>query len=279
MDYTTELEKVWLLETIINRYNKYNKMKTSSSIFKIVVVIFCLITGIHAKAQMPMSALITDLREIDLNTVVYDPAHPRSSSNSGLSYADVEGTPFWNEKWNPALIFFNNGSKAKINQAKLNLYTNEIHYLSSTGEELAVDNSGIVRLVFLNKNNLTQPIASFAVLMNHVTGNGTAYYKVLNAGKYQLILMQKQLVKTSPYDPIQAKSITSFYSKKDYAIYNEGKIIPLRDLDRASILAAIPVNTNTADWLNSTKSKLRNEKEVIEYLEQVNLSYTKVGNK
>lgn len=279
MDYTTELEKVWLLETIINRYNKCIKMKTSSSIFKIVVVIICLITGIHAKAQMPMSALITDLREIDLNTVVYDPAHPRSSSNSGLSYADVEGTPFWNEKWNPALIFFNNGSKAKINQAKLNLYTNEIHYLSSTGEELAVDNSGIVRLVFLNKINLTQPIASFAVLMNHVTGNGTAYYKVLNAGKYQLILMQKQLVKTSPYDPIQAKSINSFYSKKDYAIYNEGKIISLRDLDRASVLAAIPVNTITADWLNSTKSKLRNEKEVIEYLDQVNLSYTKVGNK
>jgi hypothetical protein len=91
--------------------------------------------------------------------------------------------------------------------------------------------------------------------------------------------MQKQLTKTSPYDPIQAKSITSFYSKKDYAIYNEGKIIPLRDLDRASILAAIPVNTITADWLNSTKSKLRNEKEVIEYLEQVNLSYTKIGNK
>jgi hypothetical protein len=56
-------------------------------------------------------------------------------------------------------------------------------------------------------------------------------------------------------------------------------MFPLRDLDRASVLAAIPVNTITADWLNNSKSKLRNEKEVIEYLEQVNLSYTKVGNK
>jgi hypothetical protein len=254
-------------------------MKTSSSIFKIVVVIGCLFTGIHAKAQMPMSALITDLREIDLNTVVYDPAHPRSSSNSGLSYADVEGTPFWNEKWNPAIVFFSGGGKAKINQARLNLYTNEIHYLSNDGTELAVDNNDVTRLVFISKNNSTQPIASFAKLINHITGNGTAYYKVLNAGKFQLILMQKQLVKTSPYDPIQGKSFTSFYTRNDYAIYNEGKVIPLNDLDRINVLNAVPLNALTSDWLRTTKSKLKSEKDVVAYLEQVNFSYTKIGNK
>jgi hypothetical protein len=85
------------------------------------------------------------------------------------------------------------------------------------------------------------------------------------------------LVKTSPYDPIQAKSITSFYSKKDYAIYKEGKIIPLKDLDKSSVLAAVPLDILTTSWLNSTKSKLRNEKEVIEYLEQVNLSNLKIN--
>jgi len=240
----------------------------------LVLSLFVFVSDFVVAQQLTM-----DVRDFDGNVKVFDPSSIHAGKNTLISYTDIEGTPFWNEKWNPAILFFNNGSKAKINQAKLNLYTNEIHYLSSTGEELAVDNNGITRLVFLNKNNLTQPIASFALLMNHITGNGTAYYKVLNAGLFQLILLQKQFIKTSPYDPIQGKSITSFYSKKDYAIYNEGKIIPLRDLDKTSVLTAIPVNTITADWLNSTKSKLRNEKEVIEYLEQVNLSYTKVGNK
>jgi len=240
----------------------------------LVLSLFVFVSDFVVAQQLTM-----DVRDFDGNVKVFDPSSINAGKNTLISYTDIEGTPFWNEKWNPAILFFNNGSKAKINQAKLNLYTNEIHYLSSTGEELAVDNNGITRLVFLNKNNLTQPIASFALLMNHITGNGTAYYKVLNAGLFQLILLQKQFIKTSPYDPIQGKSITSFYSKKDYAIYNEGKIIPLRDLDKTSVLTAIPVNTITADWLNSTKSKLRNEKEVIEYLEQVNLSYTKVGNK
>lgn len=132
-------------------------------------------------------------------------------------------------------------------------------------------------MVFLSKTNLTQPIASFAKLPNHVTGQGYTYYKVLNAGTYQLVLLQKQLIKTSPYDPIQGKSMRSFYSKKNYAIYNEGKVTPLSDLDKSSVLTAVPLDVLTTSWLNSTKSKLKNEKEVIEYLEQVNLSNLKIN--
>ncbi len=221
-------------------------------------------------AQMSPSQLITDIREIDLNSIAYDPAHPKTNKTISLSYADIDGSPFWDEKWNPAILFFSNGAKAKVNQAKLNLYTDEIHYLSSDGTELAVENENITRLVFLNKNNLTQPIASFAKLINHTTGNGTAFYKVLNAGMYQLIVLQKQLVKTSPYDPIQGKSISSFYSKKNYAIYKEGNVTPLKDLDRTSVLAAVPTSNSSADWLKENKSKLKSEREVIDFLLQVN---------
>ena len=153
------------------------------------------LSGFKANAQMSPGQLITDVRELDLNTIAYDPAHPKNSKGSTMNYAEIEGTPFWSEQWNPAIIYFTNGSKAKINQAKLNLFTDEIHYLSSDGTELAVENEGITRLVFLNKNNLTQPIASFAKLTNHLTGKGTAYYQVLNAGNFQLILLQKHLVK------------------------------------------------------------------------------------
>ena len=248
-------------------------------LLQISICFACLVSTQIAKAQMPMSQLITDLRELDLNTIAYDPAHPKTSKGVGLSYAEVEGSPYWDEKWNPAILFFTNGAKAKINQAKLNLYTDEIHYLSADGTELAVENEGITRLVFLNKNNLTQPIASFAKLINHTSGSGTAYYRVLNAGLYQLIVLQKQLVKTSPYDPIQGKTISSFYTKKNYAIYNEGKILPLRDLDRASVLAATPSNEITINWLKDNKIKFKSEKEVTDYLDQVNISFAKTAEK
>ena len=251
------------------------KMKTTALSMKLGFILLTILIGFNAIGQQ----LVTEVRELDLNAMTYDPSNPKLGKSSTLTYADVEGTPFWSDKWNPAIIFFANGSKAKINQAKLNLYSDEIYYLNSDGQELAVENEGITRLVFLSKNNLTQPIASFAKLMNHITGVGTAFYQVLSPGLYQLVLLQKQLVKTSPYDPIQAKTISSFYTKKNYAIYNEGKISPLRDLDRISVLSATPSNSLTIDWLNEKKSKLKTEKEVTDYLEIVNLSYLKIGEK
>jgi hypothetical protein len=250
-------------------------MKKTALSIKISFIVLAMIIGFNAIGQQ----LVTEVRELDLNAMTYDPGNSKLGKSTSLTYADVEGTPFWSDKWNPAIIYFANGSKAKINQAKLNLYSDEIYYLNSAGEELVVENEGITRLVFLSKTNLTQPIASFAKLINHITGVGTAFYQVLSPGLYQLILLQKQLVKTSPYDPIQAKTVSSFYTKKNYAIYNEGKISPLRDLDRKSIIGATPNNDFVKMTLLGDKTKLNNEKDVIAYLEMVNFSFAKIGEK
>jgi hypothetical protein len=229
---------------------------------RVGILLILLFAGLNVFSQQ----LVTEVRELDLNAIAFDPANPLVGKGSTLSYADVEGTPFWSEQWNPAIIYFSNGSKAKINQAKLNLFTDEIHYLSSEGTELAVDNQGITRLIFLNKANLTQPIASFTKLNNHVTNKGTGYYRVLNAGDFQLIVLQKQLLKKSPYDPIQGKSISSFYTTKDYAMYNKGKVIPLNNLDRNNILSAISFNSKVEPWLVENKNKLKSEKEIVAFL-------------
>ena len=251
------------------------KMKKVSPIIKYSSFIFFLFIGFCARAQMSPSQLITDVRELDLNAMAYDPSNSRVGKTNLLSYADIEGSAFWDDKWNPAIVYFSNGAKAKINQAKLNLYTNEIHYLNSMGTELVVDNQGITRLVFLNPKNVTQPIASFAKLMNHTSGNGTVFYKVLNAGVFQLIVLQKQFVKTSPYDPIQGKSITRFYTKKDYAIYNLGKIMPLDDLNKKSLLNALGEDASFEALVKENKSKLKSENEIVDLLVAYNLSKEK----
>lgn len=247
-------------------------MENIVRIFIINILLLFIFTTEKAGAQQ----LNMDVRDFNGNMQIFDPANPSSKNNLKQSYTDVEGSPFWNDNWNPAIVYFSNGAKAKINQARLNLYTDEIHYLNSVGTELAIENQGITRLVFLNKNNLTQPIASFAKLVNHVSGNGTAFYKVLNAGEFQLILLQKQFVKTSPYDPIQGKSISSFYSKKNYAIYNEGKIIPLEDLNKKSLQAALSNDVSTLDlFMKENKYKMKSEKEFTDFLLLLNASKEK----
>ena len=247
-------------------------MENIVRIFIINILLLFIFTTEKAGAQQ----LNMDVRDFNGNMQIFDPANPSSKNNLKQSYTDVEGSPFWNDNWNPAIVYFSNGAKAKINQARLNLYTDEIHYLNSVGTELAIENQGITRLVFLNINNLTQPIASFAKLVNHVSGNGTAFYKVLNAGEFQLILLQKQFVKTSPYDPIQGKSISSFYSKKNYAIYNEGKIIPLEDLNKKSLEAALSNDVSTLDlFMKENTYKMKSEKEFTDFLLLLNASKEK----
>ena len=250
-------------------------MKAITLSYKTGIYLFLIFASIKVSAQQ----LNMDVRDVDGNIRVYDPASANEKKLGSLAYADVLGSPFWDENWHPAIIYFNNGTKAKINQARLNLYTDEIHYINSLGTELVVENEGITKLVFLNKNNLTQPIALFVKLTNHVTEAGTAFYRVLNTGLYQLLLLEKQFVKTGAYDPMQGKNVSSFYAKKNYAIYNEGKLTPLRDLDRSNILSATPSNMMTTDWLKDKKTKLKTEKEVVDYLVILNLSYAKIGEK
>ena len=201
---------------------------------------------------------------------VFDPAKLTDKKTSSLTYAEVEGSPFWDDNWHNAIIYFKNNGQVKLPQAKLNLHTGEVHYLSPVGIELAVENENIEKLVFINEKEKTKPLAVFATLPDYIDSKPTALFRVFNNGYLQLILLQKNLVKTSPYDPMLGKNISSFFSKKYYAIYMNGQIKPLKDLDRNSILSAIPFDAKIEPWLKQNKNKLKSENDVIDLLSYFN---------
>ena len=82
--------------------------------------------------------------------------------------------------------------------------------------------------------------------------------------------MEQKKVKTTPYDPLQAKAISSFYSNYNYALINNGKIFPLKDLDKTSLLSNLPFNTEDEIWLKEHKNKLNNKTDVVSFLNYVN---------
>ena len=49
-----------------------------------------------------------------------------------LEYSEIKGNCFSDSEWNAALLILKNGSKVKLKNVKLNLYTNDIHYLDNT---------------------------------------------------------------------------------------------------------------------------------------------------
>jgi hypothetical protein len=187
---------------------------------------------------------------------------------TGLTYEDVEGTPFWDEHWNTALLYFKSGAIYKLPKAKLNLYTAEVHYENEKEGELVAETSLIDKIVFLNSKDATKISAVFAVLPDYIDNKPAGFFRVFNNGAYQLILLQKNLVKVSPFDPLLGKNTTSFFTKSYYGIYNNGKTIPLKGLDKNSILAAIPFNVEA--WVKNTKNKLKSEEDFIALLNYYN---------
>lgn len=184
----------------------------------------------------------------------------------GLTYEDVEGTPFWDEHWNSALLYFKTGAIYKLPKAKLNLYTTEVHYENEKNGELVAETNKIDKVVFLNSKDTNKILAVFAVLPDFVDNKPAGFYRVFNNGAYQLVLLQKNLVKVSPFDPLTGKNTTSFFTKSYYSIYNNGKIIPLKTLDKNSLLAAIPNNNAVEPWIKNSKNKLKSEEEIIAFL-------------
>jgi ABC-type multidrug transport system ATPase subunit len=148
--------------------------------------------------------------------------------------------------------------------ASIALYENE------KGVELVAETSLIDKIVFLNSKDATKVLAAFAVLPDYIDNKPAGFFRVFNDGAYQLILLQKNLVKVSPFDPLTGKNITSFFTKYYYGIYNNGKTIPLKALDRNSILSVIPFNASVEPWIKNTKNKLKSEEDIIALLKYYN---------
>lgn len=145
-----------------------------------------------------------------------------------------------------------------------------MHYENEKEGELVAETSLIDKIVFLNSKDATKISAVFAVLPDYIDNKPAGFFRVFNNGAYQLILLQKNLVKVSPFDPLLGKNVTSFFKKTYYGIYNNGKTIPLKDLDKNSILEAIPFNASVQPWIKNTKNKLKSEEDFIALLNYYN---------
>lgn len=193
---------------------------------------------------------------------------PKNSKE--LNYTDIDGTAFWKEDWEPAYMYTRAGNIIFFDKAKMNLYSGELHYISKEGIELVAEISAVTKVVFMQKKDSSKIDGVFAVLANFVDSKPLAFFRVFNTGNYQLVLLEQKKVKTTPYDPLQAKSNASFFSNYDYALYNNGSVIPLKKLDRNTILPNIKSHQEDEDWLNSKHNKLKTVVEVTSFLDYYN---------
>ena len=210
----------------------------------------CLFTMIHVAFAQQLSIDLSYQRNASFGTVnFFDPAKADNKKVSTMSYADVDGSPFIHDQWSHAVVYLKSGKSMLFPKARLNSYTGELHYLATVGVEMAIEPDKIDKFVIFDAKDSTKTGSFYVSLPDHIDSKPFAFFRVFNNGIYQLVSLQKTMVKTSPYDPIEGKKISSFFTKTYYAIYNNGRVIPIKGLDHSVISEAIHLSDQDEKWL------------------------------
>ena len=196
----------------------------------------------------------------------YDPAAVGLKKAPTLNLGDIEGTPFWDERWNPGFLTLRNGNTVKLNELKVNQYSHEVHYLNGS-TELSADGLQVTKVVLMKAKDTTQVLARFEAMPDQDASNKISFYRVANQGRYRLLELQKATVKTSPYDPSLGKAESRWITKSRYYLSDKDAIQPIGDLDKDKILSIVQADATADAWLKSNKNKLRNETDVVAFLD------------
>lgn len=248
-------------------------MITMRILFLISTSLIC--QSLFSQVEIPKNDL-TSLGDID---VAYSKIKNFNALPAGqkriddISYTDVQGSPFWENNWKAAIFILTNGGVAKAAKAKLNLYTNEVHFINDN-IELACDNSQIQKIYFFNAKDTSKTEAVFESLPD-LAAKSSVYYKVMNEGKFRLLKLTKVLLKENDYNAALGKKEYSFYSKVNYAVADGEKITPIKSLNKTGIFSAIPQAIENLDWLRINNNNLKNELDIIYFLIYLNAQVKK----
>jgi hypothetical protein len=151
------------------------------------------------------------------------------------------------------------------------MFSNEVDYINSNNVEMVLEAFHFKRILLMKQEDTSHIAAIFECYPDMVDNTkGEAFYRLLNVGKVQFLVLDKSLIKTGAYDPLLGNDPKSFYTKKFYGLSDKGEFNQVKILDRNTILPIIKSHQVDEDWLNSHHNKLRNESDVTSFLEYYN---------
>jgi hypothetical protein len=214
------------------------------------------------------------LMSLDINPttqmVRYNDPATIGRKNVDVDYRDVGGRYLWSNDWSPAMIIMKGGNATKMRSVRLNLYSNEIHYLTSEGEMAA----GIekVRRVIVYSNSpsdSTTIVGAFDVFPNLATRK-ECFNEIMNEGSIQLLRRATVTIKKERFDPATGKDEFYFHSTYEYFVRNEKILKPLKSFGKNNIFEVVPQASSEEAWLSSNKNKLRKSEDVVDFFTYLN---------
>ena len=186
-----------------------------------------------------------------------------------VPYARIKGSPFWKDQWQLASLYSEDKHIGTV-PVKINLVTNEIHFLQNDQELVATDENKITAIIFHPGRDTSLVTAAFMKdLSKYAIDNRdlNVVVQVMNYGKYELLKYTNR--KVSSADSLFGTQKRYFFKDEvSYFLKSDNIVQGVKKLSQENFYELIPALTTTAHrkWINDNKINFRREEDIVRFL-------------
>ena len=192
--------------------------------------------------------------------------------NREIPYSKINGTPFWNTEFMSATLYLTDGQSYGPSLVKLNIATNEVNFLNSTGEEF-IAQAGIIKKIVFHKTESSDEVQTIfrnnIDIINIYAKFKDLFVQELNQGTIQLLKISKKILMVADSLFGTQKKYT-FYLEESYFVKQTNRIHSLKKLNSKEILTLLHLNSDLENWIDNNKMNLSKEKDVLQLFDHLN---------
>jgi hypothetical protein len=113
---------------------------------------------------------------------------------SANTYSGVKGSPYLIDSFMAAAITLNNGKTYQVDHLRLNLYTNQVHFLTPDGRELVAGDGVVKRIFFFLTPDSSHPVVYSSGYPPASGVTPFVFMEELNSGDYALLRLTSRTI-------------------------------------------------------------------------------------
>lgn len=172
----------------------------------------------------------------------------------------VSGTPFVRAEWRPVTLVLANGGRIQNIQVRLNLISNEIHYLKDNVE--LVSDKQVKEVVFSESLDGMDRVFRNGYPESPLTSKAT-YFEVLCDGRVQLLkFIRKVLTEQKPYS--SATTEQTIRESESYYLFKDGQLHRIKN-GKSDLLALLEDQQKMlSQMIDKNELNLRKEEDLMQ---------------
>jgi hypothetical protein len=199
--------------------------------------------------------------------------HGPDMEKTSIPYSRIKGSPFWQDQWQMASLYSVDNFLGVL-PVRLNLVTNDVHFLKNNEELVATDENKITAIIFHPGQDTSLVTAAFTKDVNRYSEESkdlNALMQVMNYGKYELLKQVNR--KLSSTDSLFGTQKRYFFTDEiSYYLKSDDIVQKLKKLSEDNFYELMPAMTTAAHrkWIKDNKINFKKEEEIVRVLDYYN---------